>query len=65
MTEQVQGSDPSDLSPEVPAEDALEQSQPAAAPEDDDLPAELPVEADPTDRAEQGRTVVLDDDDYR
>ena len=67
MTERE--SEPTDA--EVPVEDALEQRTDADAdPGDDETPlvdgpeSDLD-EADPADRAEQGRTVPSGDDEYR
>jgi len=56
-----------ELGAEVPADDAFEQQRPAGDDEDeaDEELVEVPDEADPADRAEQARTVVLDDDEYR
>jgi hypothetical protein len=51
--------------PEVPEEDALEQLTPAQVAEDDDVPEEIDVEADPADVAEQSRSVGVEDDEYR
>jgi hypothetical protein len=53
--------------------DAIEQDAPVVADEDDDAElgegedagAEVPIEVDPTDLAEQQRVAGLDDDDYR
>ncbi len=53
---------------EAPVDDAIEQEQ-SLRPEDDsereDWPTEVPLDADEADAAEQGRTVDLDEDDYR
>jgi hypothetical protein len=52
--------------PEVPEEDALEQLTPAqVAEDDDDVPEEIDLEADPADVAEQSRSVGVEDDEYR
>jgi len=51
-----------------PVPDVLEQSQdavPEVEDEDEELPEELPLEADEADAAEQAREVGIDDDDYR
>ncbi len=55
---------------EAPVDDAIEQHQSVRADEDDDNDgrdwfAEIPLDADEADKAEQGRTVELDEDDYR
>jgi len=56
-----------ELGAEVPPDDAFEQQLPAAGDEDsaDEELVEVPDDADPADRAEQARAVVLDDDEYR
>jgi hypothetical protein len=51
--------------PEVPEADALEQRTPVVEAEDDEIPAEPELEADPADVAEQSRSVDLADDEYR
>jgi hypothetical protein len=51
--------------PEVPEADALEQRTPVVEDEDDEVPAEPDLEADPADVAEQSRSVDLTDDEYR
>ena len=51
-----------------PVPDVVEQSQEAVPGDDDEddvLPEELPLEADPADAAEQARQVELGEDDYR
>ena len=50
-----------------PVPDVLEQSQDAVpdGEDEEELPEELPLEADEADAAEQSREVDLDDDDYR
>lgn len=66
MSERETEASTSELSPEVPPEDALEQQQPATDSEAvDDEVTDTPVEADPADRAEQARVVELDEDEYR
>ncbi len=51
---------------EVPTADAQEQAQSAGGePIDDDQPAEVPIDVNEADAAEQQRTVELDEDDYR
>ncbi len=53
---------------ETPVDDAIEQDQSVRPDEDSerqDWPAEVPLDADEADAAEQGRTVDLDEDDYR
>ncbi|HKB31523.1 MAG TPA: hypothetical protein VKD26_11890 [Streptosporangiaceae bacterium] len=53
---------------EAPLDDAIEQEQsirPDDDSEDEDWPAELPLDADEGDAAEQVRAVDLDEDDYR
>ncbi len=53
---------------EAPVDDAIEQEQSVRREEDserEDWPAEVPLDADEADTAEQGRTVDLDEDDYR
>ena len=49
---------------DVPVTDALEQRQPAA-PVEELLDRELPLEADPADAAEQSVVVPLDEDEGR
>jgi hypothetical protein len=50
----------------VPDADAAEQQQPVVPDEPgSELPAELPLEADPADAAEQAVAVPLDDDEGR
>jgi hypothetical protein len=64
MTEREQ--EPSDA--EVPVEDALEQRAEVIGDSDgspDASESDDPGEADPTDRAEQGKTVDTGDDEYR
>ncbi len=51
--------------PEVPEADALEQRTPVVEADDDELPAEPGLEADPADVAEQSRSVDFTDDEYR
>ena len=51
--------------PEVPEADALEQRAPVLEAEDDVVPYEPELEADPADVAEQSRSVDLTDDEYR
>ena len=51
--------------PEAPEADALEQRTPVVAAEDDAVPAEPGLEADPADVAEQSRSVDVGDDEYR
>ncbi len=59
----------SDKGLEAPDADLAEQELTAipedAEPDEADLPAELPLEADEADAAEQARRVRQDDDDYR
>ena len=53
---------------EAPVDDAIEQEQSVRQEEDlerEGWPAEVPLDADEADAAEQGRTVDLDEDDYR
>ncbi len=53
---------------EAPVADAIEQEQSLRGEEDserEDWPAEVPLDADEADAADQGRTVDLDEDDYR
>jgi hypothetical protein len=53
---------------EAPVDDAIEQEQSVRREEDserEDWLAEVPLDADEADAAEQGRTVDLDEDDYR
>jgi hypothetical protein len=55
---------------EAPVDDAIEQEQsvdPAGndEAEDEDWPAEIPLDANEADAAEQVRRVDLDEDDYR
>lgn len=58
----------SELNIETPSEDAAEQDRPATAeddgPETEQL-AEVPLEVDEADAAEQTRDVGYDDEDYR
>ena len=52
---------------EAPVDDAIEQDQ-SLRPDDDTQPEwqhEVPLDANEADAAEQGRTVDLDEDDYR
>ncbi len=51
--------------PEAPEADALEQRTPVVEAEDDPVPAEAALEADPADVAEQSRSVDVGDDEYR
>ena len=54
------------MSRPVPDADAVEQQQPAVPDEPvSELPAELPLEADPADAAEQAIPVPLDEDEER
>jgi hypothetical protein len=57
-----------DMGLERPVPDSVEQDQ-DVIPEDeepaDELPREVPLEADEADRAEQERELELDEDDYR
>ncbi len=59
----------SDMGPEQPVEDSVEQDQDAipnaAELEESDLPHEVPLEVDEADAAEQERVLSLDEDDYR
>ena len=59
----------SDMGLEWPVADSVEQSQDVVAgeagPNADNLPYEVPLEADEADAAEQERAVELDEDDYR
>jgi hypothetical protein len=53
---------------ETPGEDAAEQDRPVAAEEaaaDDEELAEVPLEVDEADAAEQTRDAGYDDEDYR
>jgi hypothetical protein len=53
---------------EAPVNDAIEQEQSVRREDDSEReywPAEVPLDADEADAAEQGRTVDLDEDDYR
>jgi hypothetical protein len=60
---------------EAPVGDALEQHQSVGSGSDDDperggqgptdWPGQVPLDADEADRADQERTVELDEDDYR
>jgi hypothetical protein len=53
---------------ETPGEDAAEQARPLAAEEDaadEEEVAEVPLEVDEADAAEQTRDVGYDDEDYR
>ena len=50
---------------EVPEADALEQRALVVEAEDDVVPYEPELEADPADVAEQSRSVDLTDDEYR
>jgi hypothetical protein len=54
---------------ERPVPDSVEQGQDAISgtneQETAEVPAELPLEADEADAAEQARELDLDDDDYR
>ena len=56
---------PGNEDPEVPEADALDQRTPVVEAEDDEIPAEPALEADPADVAEQSRSVDLTDDEYR
>lgn len=58
---------PAEVSLEVPEADAVEQARPAVSVPrgGPGLPADLPVDADPADMAEQSREVDLDEDEYR
>jgi hypothetical protein len=59
----------SDMSLERPVDDAVEQDQDLIPNgeelDEDDLPHEVPLEADEADAAEQGRDLGLDEEDYR
>jgi hypothetical protein len=59
----------SDMGPEQPVDDSVEQDQDAipnaAELEESDLPREVPLEVDEADAAEQERVLSLDEDDYR
>jgi hypothetical protein len=57
--------EPETPDPEVPVEDALEQATDVSEHEPEGPPPGTPEDADPADRAEQARTVELDDDEYR
>jgi hypothetical protein len=52
-----------------PLADVVEQNQQvnadAETADEPELPARLPLEADPADAAEQAREVTLDEEDYR
>jgi len=55
---------------EAPVNDAIEQHRSVRADEEEetqgaDWLAEIPLDVDEADKAEQGRTVELDEDDYR
>jgi hypothetical protein len=53
---------------EAPVNDAIEQAhsvRPGEDAEREDWPREMSLDADEADAAEQGRTVDLDEDDYR
>jgi hypothetical protein len=59
----------SDMGPEQPVDDSVEQDQDAipnaAELEESDLARVVPLEVDEADAAEQERVLSLDDDDYR
>jgi hypothetical protein len=59
----------SDMGLERPVDDSVEQHQDVIPDEveldENDLPYELPLEADEADAAEQERALSLDEDDYR
>ncbi len=59
----------SDMGPEQPVDDSVEQDQDAipnaAELEESDLAREVPLEVDEADAAEQERVLSLDEDDYR
>jgi len=58
----------SELNIETPGEDAAEQARPLEAEEDaadEEEVAEVPLEVDEADAAEQTRDVGYDDEDYR
>ena len=58
----------SELNMETPGEDAAEQARPIAAEDDaadDEELAEVPLEVDAADAAEQTRDAGYDDEDYR
>ncbi len=55
---------------EAPVDDAIEQHRSVRADEEEetqgaDRLVEVPLDVDEADKAEQGRTVELDEDDYR
>lgn len=52
---------------EAPVDDAVEQEQIVSEDEteDEDWPAEIPLDVNEADAAEQVRRVELDEDDYR
>ncbi len=53
---------------EAPIDDAVEQDhsvRPGEDAEREEWPAEMSLDADEADAAEQGRTVDIDEDDYR
>jgi hypothetical protein len=55
---------------EAPVDDAIEQHRSVRADDEDETDAEdwtfeVPLDVDEADKAEQGRTVELDEDDYR
>jgi hypothetical protein len=59
----------SDMGPEQPVDDSVEQDQDAipnaAELEESDLARVVPLEVDEADAAEQERVLSLDEDDYR
>jgi hypothetical protein len=70
MTERETELTHDDLGTEVPAADAAEQAQPLSeAEEEADVEreelADVPLDADPADHADQVRSVPHDDEDYR
>lgn len=58
-----------DMNLERPVPDSVEQDQDVIPddeePDEEDLPRELPLEADEADAVEQERVLDLDEDDYR
>ena len=51
-----------EVEPEVPEADAIEQRQPTAPDDVDDLPGAIPVEVPEADALEQARGLAVDDE---